>query len=81
MWQEIKRIQRLRNVVVHNDAKLLDVDKDVIEYVDRTNGLSRVSKPHYDGDIDEVDILSGYLLHVLDTFDLYCGEVNKAINT
>ena len=52
----------------------------MIEYVDRTNGLSRVSKQHYDGDIDEVDILSGYLLHVLDTFDLYCGEVNTAIN-
>jgi hypothetical protein len=81
VWQEIKRIQKVRNVVVHNDAKLADADKDLIEYVERTSGLSRVSKWHYDGEIDEVDILSGYLLQVLDTFDLYCAEVNKAITT
>lgn len=81
VWQEIKRIQKVRNVVVHNDAKLAGADKDLIEYVERTSGLSRVSKWHYDGEIDEVDILSGYLLQVLDTFDLYCAEVNKAITT
>ena len=80
VWQEIKRIQKVRNVVVHNDAKLADADKDLIEYVERTSGLSRVSKWHYDG-VDEVHILSGYLLQVLDTFDLYCAEVNKAITT
>lgn len=79
VWQEIKRIQKIRNVVVHNDAKLVGVGKEVIEYVDRASHLSRVSKSYYDGDIDEVDILDGYLLHVLDTFDSYCAEVNKAI--
>jgi hypothetical protein len=81
VWQEIKRIQKVRNVIVHNDAKLTGADKDLIEYVERTTGLSRVSKLHYDGFIDEVEILSGYLLQVLHAFDLYCAEVNKALAT
>jgi hypothetical protein len=49
--------------------------------VDKANELSRVSKSFYDGDIEEVDILEGYLVRVLATFDSYCGEVNKAICT
>jgi len=38
VWQEIKRIQRVRNVIVHNDAKLIGADKDLTEYVERTSG-------------------------------------------
>lgn len=81
VWQEIKRIQKVRNVIVHNDAKLTGADKDLTEYVQRTTGLSQVSKSYYDGDIDEVGILDGYLLHVLQTIDSYCGEVNKEITS
>ncbi len=81
VWQEIKRIQKVRNVIVHNDAKLAGADKDLTEYVQRTTGLSRVSNSYYDGDMDEVDILDGYLLHVLETIDSYCGEVNKEITS
>jgi hypothetical protein len=79
IWQEIKRIQRVRNVVVHNDAKVASDEKDLIEYVDKANELARLSTSFYESDIEEVDILEGYLLHVLETFDSYCGEVNKAI--
>jgi hypothetical protein len=80
-WQEIKRIQRVRNVVVHNDAKLASVDKDLLEYVEKAKELCRVYKSYYDGDIEEVDILEGYLLYVLESFDSYCVEVNKAIGS
>lgn len=47
--------------------------------MDKANELARVSTSFYESDIEEVDILEGYLLHVLETFDSYCGEVNKAI--
>jgi hypothetical protein len=75
-WQEIKRIQRVRNIVVHNDAKL--VDKEVIKYVDQAKYLSR--KSNWEDKADEVNILEGYLTHVLDTFDLHCSDLNKAIS-
>ena len=80
IWQEIKRLQRVRNLVVHNDARLISDDKELIKYVDRTTGLSRVFKSYYDGDIEEMDIQDGYLLDVLGTFDSYCREINEAIN-
>lgn len=81
VWQELKRIQKVRNVIVHNDAKLTGDDKDLTEYVQRTNGLSQVNNSYYDSDFNELDILDGYLLHVLETIDLYCGEVNKEITS
>lgn len=79
IWQEIKRLQRVRNLVVHNDARLVTDEKELIKYVDRVSGLARVVKSYYDGDVEELDLLNGYLLHVLDTFDSYCGEINIAI--
>lgn len=82
VWQELKRIQKVRNLVVHSDAELdAKLDRDVIKYVDEANYLSRASKSYYDRDIDEVNILEGYLTYVLDTFDSYCGELNKAIGS
>jgi hypothetical protein len=87
IWQEIKRIQKVRNVVVHNDAKLapkLD-DKGVIEIAKKAKYLSLASDTesycYPDIDNDEVNILEGYLTHVLETCDSYCGEVNKAIES
>jgi hypothetical protein len=87
IWQEIKRIQKIRNVVVHNDAKLapkLD-DKGVIEITKEAKYLSLASDTesycYPDIDNDEVNILEGYLTHVLETCDSYCDEVNKAIES
>lgn len=85
-WQEIKKIQKVRNLVVHNDAKLDSKpdDKSVIEIVKEAKYLSQASDSessysyHYVDD-DEVNILEGYLTHVLDTCDSYCSELNKAI--
>jgi hypothetical protein len=78
VWQELKRMQKLRNLIVHNDAKLTDADS--IKYVDKTQHLSLASKSYfYDGDTDEIDILEGYLTYVIDIFDSYCCEVNKSM--
>jgi hypothetical protein len=77
VWQEIKRIQKVRNVVVHNDAKL--VDRDTIRYVSEANYLALASESHYSHDADEVNILGGYLTHVLETFNSHCREVDTAI--
>ena len=41
----------------------------------------RANEPAHPRDIDEVNILEGYLNYVLETFDLYCSELNKAIGT
>jgi hypothetical protein len=76
-WQELKKIRKVRNAVVHNDARLFE--SDIKNYVAQTDYLSPESRPHYDGDIDEVNILEGYLNYVVDTFVSYCDEVNKAI--
>jgi hypothetical protein len=79
-WQEIKRIQKVRNVVVHNDGKL--ADSDVIKCVSTAEHLASANESHwYHGEIDEVNILEGYLTYVLDTFDSYCSELHKAIET
>ncbi|HXM46703.1 MAG TPA: hypothetical protein VN956_02465 [Pyrinomonadaceae bacterium] len=85
IWQQIQRIQKVRNVVVHNDAKL--VNTDVINIVKESEYLCLASdsESYYyhdsDSDDDEVNILEGYLIHVLDTCDAYCGELNKAIES
>lgn len=78
-WQEIKRIQQIRNIIVHNDAKLGGAEKDFLEFVDKAICLSRIKKSYYDDDIDEINILEGYLAHVLDSCSSYYSDVNKSI--
>lgn len=68
-WQNIKRIQGLRNEIVHNDGKL-KIEK-TIEYA-RDSGLLF-------GD-DEVQIKEGYLAYVIEAFGEYFKEVNKHIS-
>jgi hypothetical protein len=83
IWQKLQGIQKVRNVVVHNDAKL--VNDDIINIVKESEYLSLASdcESYYyhdsDVDVDEVNILEGYLDFVLDTCDSYCSELNKAI--
>jgi hypothetical protein len=82
-WQEIRSIQKVRNVIVHNDARL--VEKDAIKCVREAVHLSTASESSLfpreidKVNIDEVNILEGYLTYVLDTIDRYCSELNTAI--
>jgi hypothetical protein len=80
VWQELKQIQKLRNVAVHNDAKLDSEEKDLIHYVDKAIYLSIRSNETYDyREINEVSISEGYLQYVLEIINSYCGELNAAI--
>jgi hypothetical protein len=79
LWQEIKKIQEIRNVVAHNDAQL--VNDKVIKYLNESPYLSRANESYYDYDLDEINIVEGYLTYVLNTFDSYCGELDKLIQT
>jgi hypothetical protein len=73
-WKEIKNIQKIRNLIVHNNGKLED-----------QNGGSNVSAiryvatcPYLSGD-DEIDIHNGYLSHVLQTFARQFQEIDRLI--
>jgi hypothetical protein len=74
LWQEIRNTQKVRNLVVHNDAKLHDragkPKDEVIRYV-------RAS-PYLSGE-DEINVHGGYLSHVLETFDRHFQEITKLI--
>ena len=73
-WQEIKSIQKLRNVIAHQDGKLYDRQggklKDTKLYISKTSTLY--------GD-NEVGIHSGFLIHFLDTLSAYCIKLSESI--
>lgn len=74
LWQEIKNIQKVRNLIVHNNAKLHDragkKRDDVIKYVRDSSFLSGEN---------EINFLDGYLSHVLETFNRQFQEISKLI--
>jgi hypothetical protein len=69
-WDEIRHIQSVRNAIVHNDGKLRDTEKALIEY-GRSNGI--LSEELW------VKINAEYLPHVIETFDSYFKEISKLI--
>ena len=86
VWQDLKKIQKVRNAIVHSDAKLWDPDiikivKDVAYLSLASDNESNYGQIDDTGIADEVNILEGYLNFVLDTCDSYCRELNKAIES
>lgn len=73
IWNELKRIQGLRNVIVHNDGRMKNNDEirksDLLD--EKPSSLFSEEK--------EVILLEGYLKHVLDSFDTYFKELNTKI--
>jgi hypothetical protein len=73
-WNHIKRIQKIRNVIAHQDGKLNDHQgnprKEVIDYINQMDSLS--------GDI-EVILHKGFLNHVVSTFNDYFRLLGKSI--
>lgn len=70
-WSNVKNVQMLRNLVVHADGRLPQVDRPALKkYVEACEFL--------DGD-REVLLQSGYLKNVLSHFDSYFQQVDKAI--
>jgi len=73
-WNHIKNIQKIRNVIVHQDGRLKDYQgnpiKAAIDYVAQIDSL--------DGK-DEVVITKGFLTHVLEKYDSYFKLLNQSI--
>lgn len=73
-WKEIKKIQEIRNLVVHSNGSLVGLDGSVINdkktIVEQTQFLTGES---------EVIVLEGYLTYVIDTFDNYFSLLNEEI--
>jgi hypothetical protein len=75
VWAEVKAIQKIRNLVVHNGGRLKDRDGNPMEAE-----LKYVGKSQYlSGDI-EVHFGEGYLSHVLETFNELYRAVDGAIH-
>ena len=73
-WNHIKRIQKIRNVIVHQDGKLNDHQgnprKEVIDYINHMDSLSGNT---------EVILHKGFLDHVVSTFNDYFRLLGNAI--
>lgn len=73
-WDHIKGIQRIRNLIVHQDGNLKDQQgnpvKDAVDYVKKIESLS--------GE-EEVVIKNGFLTHVIEKYDSYFSLLNQSI--
>lgn len=75
-WNHIKKIQKTRNLIVHQDGRLIDSQgnpiRAVIDYINQMDTLY--------GD-REVGIKTGFLTHVLEIFDIYLTKLGNSIET
>ena len=73
-WNQIKNIQKVRNLIVHQDGQLIDSrgepNKAVIEYIRLTESL--------EGD-DEVIVKSNYLAQVSSIYRAYFKLIDESI--
>jgi hypothetical protein len=73
-WNQIKKIQKVRNVVAHQDGRLKDhnsVPKQAILcYIDEMKSLDRNG---------EIIIKEGFLAHVVDTFKAYFKLIAESV--
>ena len=76
-WNHIKMIQKIRNVIVHQDGKLHNPQgksiKAVIDYIRQVEYLE-------DKD-DEVAVKKGFLKHVVDNYKQYFKLLNQSISS
>lgn len=74
LWAEIKSIQAVRNLIVHNAGRLTYKDgapkKPEQQYVKES--------PHLSGDA-EIEVSEGFLRHVLEIFDHFFKTIGDAI--
>jgi len=73
-WNQIKKIQKIRNVIVHQDGRLIDRQgspiKATIDYVNQMDSLT--------GDT-EIIIKEGFLQHAVNTFKKYFRLIGESI--
>lgn len=73
-WGNVKSIQKIRNLIVHNDGKLTDLDNRTRE---KEQGI--VSKNEFLSGEKEIIMEKGYLLYVLETFDSFFKYIDGLI--
>ena len=73
-WGNIKSIQKIRNLIVHNDGKLIDLDN-----LPRKTEQRIVSDNQFLTGENEINIHRGYLLYVLETFDSFFKYIDELI--
>ena len=75
-WNHIKKIQNIRNVIVHQDGKLHDHQgnpiKAAIDYINQVEFL--------EGE-DEVVVKKGFLKHVVDIYKQYFVILDQSISS
>jgi acyl carrier protein phosphodiesterase len=73
-WNEIRSVQKIRNVIAHADGRLEDQqsgrDKDIAKYIDLTELIN------YN---NEILLEEGYLQHVVVLFDRFFKEIDQKI--
>jgi len=73
-WYHIKKIQMIRNVIVHQDGKLQDQEgnpiKRAIEYINQMDSL---------GGDNEIVLREGFLFHVVGTYKKYFKLISESI--
>lgn len=73
-WGSVKSIQKIRNLIVHNDGKLIDLDS-----FPRKTEQKIVSDNDFLSGENEIIMQKGYLLYVLETFDSFFKYVDELI--
>lgn len=74
-WNHVKKVQKVRNVIVHQEGKLIDAQgnqiKDVINYVNESKYLSGKKS---------ILICEGFLFHVAALYDSFFKLIDNSIN-
>lgn len=74
-WNHIKKIQKIRNVIVHQDGKLRDHQGNpIIAAIDYINQMDSLYGE------DEVVIKNGFLAHVVGTYKQYFKLLSESIS-
>ncbi len=74
-WNQIKKIQKIRNVIVHQDGKLHDHQGNPIKAA--TDYINQVE--FLDGE-DEVQVNKGFLKYVVDIYKQYFALIGQSIS-
>jgi hypothetical protein len=75
-WKRIKAIQKIRNLIAHQDARLAETpDKDLLSVIHGMPDMVSLT------DRNEIVIEAGFLSHVVDTYQNYFRMLNESIKT
>jgi hypothetical protein len=78
-WNAIKRVQLIRNVIVHRNGKLRDQDGNVTDKGEKIIGFMKQVR-FLRGD-DEIILDMGFLSDVLDNYEGYFKLIGESIKT